>query len=103
VLLDAAAPGSGWVRSRDVKSLFVHLAFFRLAASNSVRRPSLSLREILRNCPDAFFDILPFELKHPSIVSNAANCHMDVRVFGIVMRYGSPFELRSCSILLIIT
>ena len=42
----------------------------------------LSRTEILQS-PDTFFDVLPFELNRPPIISNAANCNMDVPVFGL--------------------
>ena len=54
--------------------------------------PKLPGTQIFSDAPNAVLDVIAFETERFSVLANAAKCNVNVRVIGIEVRYGNPFE-----------
>src|ERR1700733_7681574 len=61
--------------------------------------PKLAGAEICSDRADAFPDVISAQAKWAPFGGHASQCHVNVWMFGVVVRYGHPFE-RSSEVLL---
>jgi hypothetical protein len=74
------------------KPLLLHLTPFSFGSIELRPVAELAGTEVLGNSPDALLDVTPFELERLHVTPNATQRNMYMRVFGIVMSDGDPFE-----------
>ena len=72
----------------------LNLAPFGRHRVHLVPMPNLARAEILGNGPYPVTDVLTVQIKRRSVSFDPAHGDMDVRVFGIEMRYSKPLQSR---------
>lgn len=68
------------------------LTTLRFGGIKLCTKPELARTMIFRDLPDALADEIPAEPNLPSFRSNTSQCDMNMRVLGVEVSHGYPFQ-----------